>query len=60
MFAEMIEPDRKKRCVICGKSFVPKSNWAKYCSECGVKERNRRKTLNERKYRERKRGHLEV
>ncbi len=60
LFAEVIEPDKKKKCAICGKAFVPKSNRAKYCSECGVKERNRRKALNERIYRERKRGHLEV
>lgn len=60
LFAEVIEPDKKKKCAICGKSFVPKSNRAKYCSDCSVKERNRRKALNERIYRERKRGHLEV
>ncbi len=58
LFAEVIEPDKKKRCVICGRAFVPKSNRAKYYSDCGVKERNRRKALNERIYRERKRGHL--
>lgn len=58
LFAELITPDSKKKCVICGKAFVPKSNRAKYCSDCSVKERNRHKALNERRYRNRKRGRL--
>ena len=60
LFVELIKPENKKKCIICGKTFVPKSNRSKYCFDCGVKERNRRKALNERKYRERKRGHLKV
>lgn len=59
LFAELILADSKKKCVVCGKAFVPKSNRAKYCADCSVKERNRRKALNERKYRAQKRGRLE-
>ncbi len=59
LFAEVIEPEQKKRCVVCGKAFVPKSNRAKYCSECAVKERKKKKARNERKYRQLKRGRLE-
>ncbi|MGN0106273.1 MAG: cysteine-rich VLP protein [Hominilimicola sp.] len=58
LLAEIIEPQNTKHCVICGKAFVPKSNRAKYCSDCAVKERRIKKARNERKYRELKRGHL--
>ena len=60
LLAEIIEPQNKKNCVICGKAFVPKSNRAKYCSDCAIKERRIKKARNERKYRELKRGHLGV
>ncbi len=59
LFAEVIEADKKKKCTICGKSFVPKSNRAKYCSNCAVTERKKKKAKNERKYRQLKRGRLE-
>ena len=34
--------DRMKPCAICGSYFVPKSNRAKYCSECAKQERRRK------------------
>ena len=57
--AELIKPLNRKRCAICGKAFIAKSNRAKCCSACSVNERRKKKARNERKYRELKRGHLE-
>lgn len=59
LLAELIGRENKKHCTICGKPFIPGSNRAKYCSECSRNERKRKKARNERRYRERKRGHLE-
>jgi hypothetical protein len=58
LFTEILEPHNKKYCVICGKGFAAKSNRAKYCLDCSVKERRIKKARNERRYRELKRGHL--
>ena len=59
LLAEIIKPLNRKRCTICGKAFIAKSNRAKYCSVCSVNERRKKKSRNERKYREPKHGHLE-
>ena len=40
-----------KRCVECGRSFVPNSNRAKYCSDCAVIVHRRQKTESERRRR---------
>lgn len=38
-----------KSCVICGKSFIPNSNRAKYCPICSVMERRRREAARQRR-----------
>lgn len=50
-----------KNCVICGKSFMPNSNRAKYCLICSVWERRRREaTRQRRRYAEKQHStHLE-
>ena len=40
--AALLYRDRMKPCVICGSYFVPKSNRAKYCSECAEQEQRRK------------------
>lgn len=46
--------DAVKRCLICGKTFVPKSNRATYCGACAKKARRER----QRGYMREKRGQL--
>ena len=41
--------DQMKPCVICGGSFVPKSNRAKYCPDCAVAARRRKEAERQRK-----------
>ena len=31
-----------KKCVLCGNSYLPKSNRAKYCPDCAKQERRRK------------------
>ena len=38
-----------KKCVICGGSYLPKSNRAKYCPECAVAARRRKEVERQRK-----------
>lgn len=40
-----------KKCIICGESFVSKSNRSKYCKRCAIKVHRNQKTLSERKRR---------
>ena len=40
--AALLYRDQMKPCVICGTSFVPKSNRAKYCPDCANQERRRK------------------
>jgi hypothetical protein len=40
-----------KRCVVCGQSFLPGSNRAKYCKLCAKKVHRRQKTASDRKRR---------
>ncbi len=49
--AKIFQTDRAKQCLICGHSFVSKSNRAKYCPNCAVKVHRRQKTESERKRR---------
>ena len=44
-----------KKCVLCGGSYLPKSNRAKYCLECAV--RMKRVKATERKRRQRQNCH---
>ena len=51
--AALLHRRERKKCVLCGGWYIPKSNRAKYCPEC-AKEEERRKT------RERVRRHRAV
>lgn len=51
LLAEIVQREQMKRCAICGKPFVPKSNRGKYCETCARTERKRRKAMYERKRR---------
>lgn len=44
----LLSKDNLKNCVICGKSFLPNSNRAKYCPMCSVLERRRREAARQR------------
>ena len=46
--AEIFRDKDLKRCVVCGGVFVPKSNRAKYCSDCAARVHRRQKTESER------------
>lgn len=49
--AEIFRDKDTKKCAVCGKVFVAKSNRAKYCTECAVRVRRLQKTESERKRR---------
>ena len=46
--AALLYRDQMKPCVICGGSFVPKSNRAKYCPGCAVIARKRKEAERQR------------
>ena len=45
LYAALLHRADMKKCVLCGGSYLPKSNRAKYCPDCANQER-RRKTRN--------------
>ena len=47
--AALLYHDQMKPCIICGGSFVPKSNRAKYCPDCAVAARRRKEAERQRK-----------
>ena len=49
--AEIFWDKDLKRCAVCGRVFVPKSNRAKYCPDCAARVHRRQKTESERKRR---------
>ena len=49
--AEIFRDKELKRCAVCGRVFVPKSNRAKYCPNCAARVHRRQKTESERKRR---------
>ena len=49
--AEIFRDKELKRCAVCGRVFVPKSNRAKYCPDCSARVHRRQKTESERKRR---------
>ena len=49
--AEIFRDKELKRCAVCGRVFVPKSNRAKYCPSCAARVHRRLKTESERKRR---------
>ena len=49
--AEIFRDKELKRCAVCGRVFVPKSNRGKYCPDCAARVHRRQKTESERKRR---------
>ena len=49
--AEIFHDNSMKRCAVCGSSYVPKSNRAKYCPDCAAKVHRRQKAESEWKRR---------
>lgn len=49
LLAELLHKQKAKQCVICGKSFLPASNRAKYCLNCSVMERMHKEAARQRK-----------
>ena len=49
--AALLYRDQMKLCVICGASFVPKSNRAKYCPDCAIRMKRAKATERKRKQR---------
>lgn len=49
--AELLHRADLKKCVVCGGSFIPKSNRAKYCPDCAAKVQRHQKTESERRRR---------
>ena len=49
--AALLYRDQMKPCVICGGSFVPKSNRAKYCPDCALHMKRIKATEHKRKQR---------
>lgn len=47
--AALLHRDQMKHCVICGSSFVPKSNRAKYCPNCAIATRRKKEAERQRK-----------
>ncbi len=49
--AEIFRDKELKRCAVCGKPYVSKSNQGKYCPDCAARVHRRQKTESERKRR---------
>ena len=56
LLLELMAPARTRKCLICGRQFIPKSNRAVFCSECAkaqirskARERMRRRRESKRK-----------
>ena len=47
--AALLYRDQMKPCVVCGASFVPKSNRAKYCPDCAITVRRKKEAERQRK-----------
>lgn len=47
--ATLLYKQKTKQCLICGKSFLPGSNRAKYCQDCSVMERKHKEAARQRK-----------
>ena len=51
LYAVLLHREGMKRCVLCGGWYVPKSNRAKYCTNCAEQERRRKTRERVRRYR---------
>lgn len=55
LYAELLEPDKVKKCVRCGTVIASYSNKTKYCKKCARLEANRQKA----EYARRRRANVE-
>ncbi|NLL91768.1 MAG: conjugal transfer protein [Ruminococcaceae bacterium] len=51
LYAEIFNTDDRRKCTLCGASFVSGSNRAKYCPDCRVRIRRRQAAKRMRKLR---------
>lgn len=49
--AALLHREDRKKCVLCGGWYVPKSNRAKYCPDCAEQERRRKTRERVRRHR---------
>ncbi len=49
MCAALLHRADRKKCVLCGSYYLPKSNRAKYCPDCAVAARRRKEAERQRK-----------
>ena len=42
LYAALLHQENRKKCVRCGKLYVPKSNRAKYCPDCARQEKRKK------------------
>ena len=47
--AILLHRSHAKRCTICGRSFVPNSNRAKYCPDCAITARRKKEAERQRR-----------
>lgn len=47
--ADLLHRDHAKHCELCGRSFVPNSNRAKYCSDCAITARRKKEAERQRR-----------
>ena len=50
--AALLHRADRKKCVLCGGYYLPKSNRAKYCPECAVRMKRAKATERKRKQRQ--------
>ena len=51
LYAALLYRADRKKCVLCGRPYLPKSNRAKYCPDCAKQERRRKTRDRVRRYR---------
>ena len=49
LYAALLHRAEMKKCVLCGGSYLPKSNRAKYCPGCAVTARRKKEAERQRK-----------
>ena len=49
LYAALLHRANMKKCVLCGRAYLPKSNRAKYCPDCAVVARRRKEAERQRK-----------
>ncbi len=53
LYAKLVISNNRKKCAICGKSFISSANKAKYCDKCKIIAIRKQKAEYQQKYRSR-------